>query len=292
MTEYKTTLPSGQSIHQMNDNETWLIYNEIFGEGIYDRCGVHLHDDATVVDIGGNIGLFMLYATGNHRRINLYSYEPIPETFGVLKANRALVDDEHQVQLFNMGVWKEKTSMVFRHLPRFSCSSTMCPDDSEEQHQRAVEFTLNAFEQHPNKFLAGFLRCLPRAIRIVIAKTLMRFYAKKVAVECELTTISDIIRDNALDQIDYLKLDAEGAEIEILRSIKPEEWAIIQQIAVETHRGDESMNEVERILAQEGFQTANSFSQSSPADKMVYGTRRMLSPDHKDTAHDHANVSS
>jgi FkbM family methyltransferase len=270
----KTTLPDGRVIAHMNASETWLIHDEIFREKIYDQLNVNLSDDATVVDIGSNIGLFLLYATDHYQRLNYFCFEPIPDTFRVLSHNRQLIRDAgHRVTLNNQGVWKKKSTAIFRHLPRFSCSSTMCPDDSEEQSQRALDFTLNAFDQHPSRLLAGLLKCLPNFVRVLIAKLLMKHHAKHQTIECELTSISDILRDHQLDQVDYLKVDAEGAEIEILEAVSEDDWKKIKQIVVETHRGDESMQHVEAILRKHGFETSTGFSQSSPADKMVYGTR-------------------
>lgn len=258
----------------MNQSETWLIYDEIFVEKIYDQGGVHLHDDATVIDIGSNIGLFLLYVTDNHSRLKVYCFEPIPDTFEVLRHNRQRVRDAgHQITLTNRGVWKERSTAVFRHLPRFSCSSTMCPDDSDEQHQRALDFTLNAFDQHPNPMVSKGLGLLPKFAQVSIAKFLMRYHAKSKTIECELVSVGDILKDHSIDRVDYLKLDAEGAEIEILEAISVADWLKIQQIVVETHRGDDSMNRVEGILKDQGFETETGFSQSSPADKMVYGRR-------------------
>lgn len=279
------TLPNGKKIGHMNPTETWLIYDEIFREKIYDQINVHLDDNATIIDIGANIGLFLLYATENYRNLKIFCFEPIPETFGVLAHNRALIPQEdHQIELNNQGVWKEKGTTQFRHLPRFSCSSTMCPDDSPQQEQRALEFTLNAFDQHPNRLLSKFLGILPGFVRRTIARTLMKQHAKHETIECELTSVADILRERKIEQVDYLKLDAEGAEIEILEAIPEEDWGKIRQIVVETHRGDEAMQSVEKILGAHGFETSIGFSQSSPADKMVYGTRMQEEASNPDKA--------
>ncbi len=270
----QTTLPNGRTIAHMNASETWLIYDEIFREKIYDQLNVHLHDGATVIDIGSNIGLFLLYATDHYERLNYFCFEPIPETFRVLQHNRQLIRPaEHRVTLTNQGVWKEKSVNEFRHLPRFSCSSTMCPDDSDEQKQRAIDFTLNAFDQHPNRMLAKFLGCLPHFVRVAVAKVLIKHHGRHETVRCELTSIGDILNDHSIGHVDYLKVDAEGAEIEILEAVSQEDWLRVRQVVVETHRGDDAMRHIEQILKNQGFETATGFSQSSPADKMVYGFR-------------------
>ncbi len=270
----KTKLPDGRCIAHMNASETWLIYDEIFKEQIYDRGGVKLHDGATVIDVGGNIGLFLLYATDRYKNLRVFSFEPIPQTFRVLSENRKLIEGDHEIQLINAGIWRDSTQKTFRHLPRFSCSSTMCPDDSPEQQERALNFTLNAFLQHPNRWLTRSFTMLPRFLRIAVAKASMRYHAKSQSVSCRLMSPNDVFEQFEIERVDYFKLDAEGAEIDILESISEDQMARIEQIAVETHHGDETMQRVERILRDAGFTTQVSFSNSSPEDKMVYGTRR------------------
>lgn len=270
----KTTLPDGRTIAHMNASETWLIYDEIFREKIYDQPRVHLHDGATVIDIGSNIGLFLIYATDHYDRLNYFCFEPIPDTFQVLKHNREWIRQaDHRVTLMNQGVWKEKDTAEFRHLPRFSCSSTMCPDDSDEQYQRAIDFTLNVFDQHPNRVLATLLGYLPHFARVAIAKVIMKHHGRHQTIRCELTSIGDILKDHSINEVDYLKVDAEGAEIEILNAVSRDDWLRIKQVVVETHRGNDAMNQVEQILRNQGFETSTGYSQSSPADKMVYGFR-------------------
>lgn len=278
----QTRLPDGRIISHMNASETWLIYDEIFKERIYDRGGVTLHDDATIIDIGGNIGLFLLYATDRYQGLKIFSFEPIPQTFQVLSENQKRVQGDHEITLINAGVWRETTQKTFRHLPRFSCSSTMCPDDSPEQRDRALAFTLNAFEQHPHRLLSKSFSLLPRFIKTAIAKASMRYHSKSQSVSCKLLSPKDIFEEYSIDHVDYFKLDAEGAEIDILESMSPDLLGKIEQIAVETHHGDATMRQVEKILGDAGFQTQVSFSQSSPEDKMVYGTRRQPNPDSHD----------
>ncbi len=48
--------------------------------------------------------------------------------------------------------------------------------------------------------------------------------------ECRMCTVSDLIRSHALDRINLLKIDVEGAELDVLRGIAPEHWAQIHQV--------------------------------------------------------------
>jgi FkbM family methyltransferase len=49
------------------------------------------------------------------------------------------------------------------------------------------------------------------------------------------TTFSDIIADHALEQVDFLKVDVEGAEFDILFDCSDETFAKIRQIVIEYH---------------------------------------------------------
>ena len=48
--------------------------------------------------------------------------------------------------------------------------------------------------------------------------------------ECRMCTVSDLIKNHALDCIHLLKIDVEGAELDVLRGIAPEHWGRIHQV--------------------------------------------------------------
>jgi FkbM family methyltransferase len=272
MKTYK--LPNGTRIRHMNKSETDLIYQEIFEEEIYLRGGVEIKDGDTIIDIGANVGLFLLFLSDRFQNLRVFSYEPIPATFAVLKENAATAKDGNQFHLFNQGVSGKPGTATFDFMPRFSCSSTMRPDHSLEQGDRAREFTLNAFEQLPNRVLAGAIRLLPGFAKNRLADWTIRYHTKAEKVVCQLTTMPEILRQNQLASVDVLKVDAEGAEIEILEAMDEESWKAVRQAMVETHRGAECTQRVVDILSAQGFQTTVDHSPSSPADEMVYAIRR------------------
>ena len=51
------------------------------------RHGVILHDGATVVDIGANIGLFSLFVMSRCQNSTIYAFEPSAVAYDLLKAN-------------------------------------------------------------------------------------------------------------------------------------------------------------------------------------------------------------
>ncbi len=46
---------------------------------------------------------------------------------------------------------------------------------------------------------------------------------------CAMTTVSALMAEHNLERIDLLKIDVEGAELDVLRGIRPEDWPRIHQ---------------------------------------------------------------
>src|SRR6185503_1213330 len=83
-------LPNGMAVAQLNKNETDYIYQEIFERQAYLRHGITINDGDCIFDVGANIGLFTLFANQIARRPRVYSFEPNPVVFEILKANAKL----------------------------------------------------------------------------------------------------------------------------------------------------------------------------------------------------------
>jgi FkbM family methyltransferase len=266
------TLPDGSLIDCMNPSETEIIYREIFDEQVYARHGIEIRDGDTVLDIGANIGLFALFVSRSGARAHLFCFEPAPATFAVLERNVAR-HGLKGVRLFNAGIAGARGEAILQFMPNFTVSSTFRPDDSAEQAERNEQFTINAIATSPNRLLAAGFRILPQFVQRPIARAVMRAYAKRVGVACPLLSVSDVIRDNGLERIDLLKVDAEGIEDEILAGIAPEHWPLIRQVTVEVHRGPEQLAAVQSLLEAHGFTTVVEASPASPAEPMIYARR-------------------
>ena len=75
-------------------------------------------------------------------------------------------------------------------------------------------------------------------------------------IEVEATSLSDIILENAINRIDILKLDCEGAEYSILYALPPEILKKIGVLMIETHQGtqgNENTLALKSYLEQHGF---------------------------------------
>lgn len=78
-------------------------------------------------------------------------------------------------------------------------------------------------------------------------------------------TFSDFVNENGVNHIDFVKMDCEGAEGEILESLTKEHFDMIQKFAVEFHDNRSTLNHVEilNLLKTSGFQTKLKWNGSS-----------------------------
>jgi hypothetical protein len=72
------------------------------------------------------------------------------------------------------------------------------------------------------------------------------------------TTLEDIIERNNIEKIDYLKIDIEGGEKDLVYSIQPETWSKISKIFIEYHEdvygySEETRIEFIKTIQQQGF---------------------------------------
>ena len=83
-----TTLPNGLQVSYASKYDVSFLYREIFQEQTYLQHGVQLAQGDVVVDVGGNIGFFALFAAqqvGPKGRV--ISLEPIPPLHNKLVCN-------------------------------------------------------------------------------------------------------------------------------------------------------------------------------------------------------------
>lgn len=72
--------------------------------GIIDK---YLPDNAVILDIGANIGSHTLYWALERNAAKIYAFEPLLDTFEILKTNVELNNLEDRVQIYNAGLSDE-----------------------------------------------------------------------------------------------------------------------------------------------------------------------------------------
>ena len=257
--------------------EMLFCYREIFNSGAYESSRIKISDGDIILDVGANIGLFLLYVSRRAANCTLYAFEPIPRIFSALSQNTPSFKG-HDVRLFCCGLSDRAGEATFTFLRNVTARSTMFPeqspaDTSPQSRERELGFMLQTFKQVPNAPLRWSLAALPSFARRRVANGLVKFHAKKRRIKCPLKTLSQIIDENQLQRIDLLKIDVEGAERDVLRGVREEHWPFIHQLIVETHPGPgDVLSDVRSALENRGFRTVVADQTLHPAPT-VFATR-------------------
>ncbi|MGW2817874.1 amino acid adenylation domain-containing protein [Streptomyces sp. NPDC001415] len=229
-------LPNGMLISARNRSNTLFLYDEIFTRNEYLRGGVTLPEDATVVDVGGHVGLFSLYVKTLRPDARIHAFEPMPELAGMFRLNAALHGID--VRITNCALGREPGSAVFTYYPEMSLLSGRFADEDEERRmlERVIENDRGTTDSEMlDELLTDRLRSVP--------------------VNVELRTLSQMIRENGISAIDLLKIDAEKGELDVLLGIEPEHWPLVRQIVAEVHDIDGRLDTVVALLRDKGFRT-------------------------------------
>lgn len=255
---WRYSLPNGLAIVHHNKFETDYLYQEIFEQQVYLRHGISLEAGACVVDVGANIGLFTLYVQSRSPHARIYAFEPAPPLFELLRWNTRLYAPEATV--FNYGLADTEKSANLTFYPAASLESSYHPES-----QAAQPF---AWELASPQLLSQ----LPPGI----AEAILEERHRSETFTTSLRPLSAFLNEQAMTQIDLLKIDAEGSEVEILNGIHHSHWAAIRQIVIEVH-GEHRLNDSLRQLEQQGYSPKVEKAEG-PGVYRVYGRRPSLSP--------------
>lgn len=238
-------LPNGLPVVHLKQYETDHLYKEIFDDQCYLRHGISLHDQATVIDIGANIGLFSLFVMSRCAAPTLYAFEPSPVVYQLLKANCDAYGTN--VRTFNIGVSDKAKTGTFTSYENSSVFSGFHPDVSDDR---------DAIQAVVRNMLNSDMSLGSESVEEYVAE-LTADRLRGTTYECRLTCVSDIIRENHIDRIDLLKIDAEKSELDIVRGIEDRDWPKIAQIVIEIHdRTHEAVKQIRNLLIEKGFRCA------------------------------------
>lgn len=241
----RAQLPNGAEIAHLNRHETDYVYREIFEDRCYLRHGISLPANATVIDIGANIGLFSLFVRAECPGATVHAFEPSPLAFAALAANCAAFGPN--LHPHHAGVSDHRGQAALTFYPESSVFSSFHPDEAEDR---------QAIQAVVANVVRGELQGSGVAVDEVVSDlTTRRLEAR--TFDCPLLSVSDLIRDENLTRIHLLKIDAEKCEREILRGIADADWAKIEQLVIEVHdRSRALLNEVCGLLEARGFHCA------------------------------------
>ena len=230
--------PNGMMAFHVNKTETDFIYNEVFADQCYLRHGIKIQPGDVIFDVGANIGMFSMFSALHFEGVKVFAFEPIPDVYKVLKANSALYSEN--IKAYNVGVSNEENTATFTYYPNNTALSGRYGDEADDK--RILRTTLiNQLQENGDSVEET------RINDVIDARI------KGEEVTCQLRRISDIIRENNVDRIDYLKVDVERSELNVLEGIEEEHWPLIKQIVIEVHDEDGRLETIQSLLEKHGF---------------------------------------
>jgi FkbH-like protein/FkbM family methyltransferase len=236
------TLPNQLDIVHINKYETEYVYKEIFADKCYLKHGITLNDGDTIIDIGANIGLFTLFVNQYCKNPVVYSFEPSPVVYDLLKTNSLVYGSN--VKTFNYGVSDAEKTATFTFYENSSVFSSFNADQKEDSEaiQAVVRNIIKDSSDPDDDSLDEYVK------EMTEGRLESKYY------ECQLLSVSDIIKQNNIEKIDLLKIDAEKSELNIIMGIKDEDWSRIKQVVIEIHdKTGNVLNEIESVLKSKGF---------------------------------------
>jgi FkbM family methyltransferase len=231
----KIKLPNGDECHCLNKHEASLLYKDLFEDRSYFQFGILIGAGATIVDVGANIGLFALMASREAERVTVYSLEPLPPIYEVLKANYEMHEIRGTALPYGVGRKNERVNFTF-YSDNTALSGRFA--DAEQERELILRILQNRFPQVPHSYLEGMAE---------------QGLAKQT-YECQIRTLSEILREIDVDHINLLKVDVEKAELDVLEGIDAADWQRIDQTVAEVHNIDDRLQFVCELLRTQGFQ--------------------------------------
>jgi FkbM family methyltransferase len=222
MDTVEVKLPNGTTCHftaAMWPAATFLRW-EIHTKQRYLRPGFELRPGDTVLDVGGNIGMFVLWAAPQVPQGRIVTVEPSPNALTCMKLNIAR-NALHNVTVLHAAAGRDGEEMEMVTYPGF-------------------EVVTHAASARLPLFARLFIRYPGRSERMTVPQI----------------SLGRLMDEHQLDTINYLKFDCEGAEYEILRNLDAAYWPRIERIAMEYHEygPDQKHGELIAMLEDHGFQ--------------------------------------
>jgi FkbM family methyltransferase len=265
------SLPNGLTISALNEAEVKVLYHEIFVQKSYLKHGIQVADGDCIFDIGANIGLYAIFLAQSFSNLKILAFEPIPDIFSILQDNARNLLADSDVKLFNVGLSDCSRIAQFEFNPSLSFVATMyakdlvnCvqPEASEYDWVKAIALDLQKVSLISSISAQLLIKILSipilRSLGLAILNKLVADNVEKAPpqqVNCQLKTVSEIIRENNIAAIDVMKIDAEGSEFDILMGIEADDWKKIKQFIVEVHDLNDRLQKIVALFESHGYTT-------------------------------------
>lgn len=264
-------LPGNFTVNALSKADAKVIYHEIYEMQAYNKHGITIGDGDVLLDVGANIGLFSINIARPHKGLQIYLFEPLPMIYECLEKNSALYAGANTFHLNNTGLSDKPGNVTFEFCPAMSMTTGMYGSELSKHYvkdasifswltavladiQRAKignsalnRFFIKALTIPVIKVLAAVCLSVPLTVLLLW----LRFSVKKV--NCTLDTLSSVFRKNKITAADLVKIDVEGAEMDVLNGIDADDWKKIRQFIIEVHDVDNRVQKMTGLLEQQNY---------------------------------------
>ncbi|WP_247235224.1 FkbM family methyltransferase [Telluribacter sp. SYSU D00476] len=266
-------LPNGLSVQAFNRLEPQVLYHEIFATEAYAKHGIVVHPGDCVFDVGANLGLFSIYLAQHYPDLTIYSIEPVPAMFELLRHNAARhVAPAATSHLLNIGLSNASRTATFAYNRILSMTAGMYSKELEAGVDRqatayawvqamvadaARAGQLNARAARGlNRLLATPGLRLPVLVLLSVPLLLLLGYLKRSTrqVACQLRTLSEVLHEQQVARVDLVKIDVEGGEWDVLRGVHDDDWPRLRQLVIEVHDLHNRVADMTGFLQTRGYE--------------------------------------
>jgi FkbM family methyltransferase len=281
-------LPGGLQVWNSPESETdtQFLYREIFQRRNYEQHGIEVGDGAVVFDVGANVGMFGLSLMERCTGLRLFCFEPVPGTYACLERNlgESTRRAAHEVVMLNMGLGRAEGEARVEFFPGAPSNSTLHSEEKHRDFARILDGVRFADLWRTNKLRALYLAPLFPFRKPLLGAAYERMLSQGVLFSCRIRPLSAIVQDHGVERIDLLKVDVEGAELDVLAGIDGRHWPLVQQIVMEVEPANKPrLGELVDQLRGHGFSqivVQNMFGGPCRPDDAVgcniYGTRARI----------------
>ena len=244
----KITLPNGKKISCIRKAEALSMFETV---PAYLEHGVKLKPKDIIFDVGSNIGMVPLLLNWQfNNELNIYCFEPVVEIFNALSSN-AKSHFTETTKIFNFGISNETKILTISYYPRTPSMSSIYPDESEEERVKLRDTILRNLQVAPK--ICKRLLWMPSLFRKSILDNEFKKSLVPIHSNSQFKTLSKVIKDEKIEKIDWLKIDVEKAEMDVLLGIDNDDWPKIKQISIEVHDINNRLHDITEKLMSKGM---------------------------------------